>query len=128
MSTTLLPDFNDPDLAHRVDRMTPREIDMLPFGAIRIDSDGKVSFYSATEARMSGRGDRQTVGLEFYTDVAPCMAHPGVKGRVDAARLAGDLDLEFEHVGDFADRQRVLQVRALSAAQGAVWLFIRRHG
>ena len=101
-------------------------IDQLPFGAIKLDRSVAVVFISQRERELSGRGDRPSIGLAFFTDIAPCMDNPQFKGRIDAALAAGTLDAEFTHVGDFADRDRELSVRAQSAADGGVWLFLRR--
>lgn len=54
------------------------------------------------------------------------MDNPRFKGRIDEAVAAGTLDAEFTHVGDFGDRDRELFVRAQSASDGGVWLFMKR--
>ncbi|WP_157267410.1 PAS domain-containing protein [Azohydromonas aeria] len=120
------PDYDDPDLARRVEAMAPADIDALPFGALRVDADGQVCFYSRREAQLSGRDLRPTVGLHFFTEIAPCMDTPLVRGRIERALAAGTLDVRLRHVGDFADRSRTLEMRALSAAGGGFWLFLRR--
>lgn len=120
------PAYDDPDLARRVEALSPQDIDALPFGTIRVAADGQVSFYSRTEAQQSGRDLRPTVGLNFFIDVAPCMDTPLVRGRIERALAAGTLDVRMRHVGDFADRGRTLELRALSAAGGGFWLFLRR--
>jgi photoactive yellow protein len=126
MGTPGLPDFESPDLAHVVECMPLEAVDRLPFGVIRLDKDGIVTFYSKREAELSGRGGIPTVGLKFFSEVAPCMDNPGFRGRIEAARAAGTLDIEFNHLGDFADRSRELCVRAQSASDGGVWLFHQR--
>jgi photoactive yellow protein len=120
------PDYDSPDLARQAEAMTPEQIDALPFGAIRVDAGGQVCFYSRTEARLSGRDQRPTVGLDFFLDIAPCMGTPLVRGRIEQALAAGTLDVRMRHVGDFADRSRTLELRALSATGGGFWLFLRR--
>lgn len=120
------PAYDDADLARRVEALAPAEIDALPFGAIRVAADGQVSYYSRTEAQQSGRDLRPTVGLNFFIDVAPCMNTPLVRGRIERAMAAGTLNVRMRHVGDFADRGRTLELRALSAAGGGFWLFLRR--
>jgi photoactive yellow protein len=121
-----LPDFDAPDLASRVEALAPADIDALPFGTLRVDAGGQVSLYSRREAQLSGRDHRPTVGLGFFTDIAPCMDTPLVRGRIERALAAGTLDVRMRHVGDFADRGRTLELRALSATGGGFWLFLRR--
>ena len=120
------PAFDTPNLSEVVEQLPVEEIDRLPFGAIKLDLSGAVIFISQRERELSGRGDRPSIGMAFFSDIAPCMNNPGFKGRIDAALEAGTLDAEFTHVGDFADRDRELSVRAQSASDGGVWLFLRR--
>ncbi len=118
--------FEAPALARAVEALTPAEIDALPFGAIRVAEDGTVAFYSAGERRLSGYGNRPTVGLRFFTDIAPCMNTPAFAGRIVRAQQEGTLDIEFEYVGDFDDREKELRVRVQSASAGGFWIFMQR--
>lgn len=122
-----LPEFDTPHLALAVEALSAEAIDSLPFGAIRLDDEGIVTYYSAAERRLSGSGDRARIGIEFFTKIAPCMDNPAFRGRIDRARTAGTLDLEFSHVGDFEDRDRELTVRIQSASAGGLWIFMRRE-
>lgn len=119
-------EFDTPRLAIEVEKLTKAEIDALPFGAIRLDRDNRVVFYSKAEARLSGYGERPSIGKIFFTDIAPCMDNEEFSGRIAAAREKGKLDIEFGWVGDFSDRSRALQVRVQSASDGGVWLFLKR--
>jgi photoactive yellow protein len=125
-NATPLPAFDDPDLSARVEVMTAEQIDALGFGTIRIGTDGVVQHYSAREATLSGFGPRNAVGLDFFARMAPCMDSPMLRGRIEKALAAGTLDMRLSHVGDFSDRQRLLDLRAVSASQGGFWLFLRR--
>ncbi len=122
-----LPDFNEPDLAMAIEALPSEAVDALPYGAIRLDDDGKVEFYSAAERRLSGSGNHDRLGLDFFSKIAPCMDNPDFRGRVERARESGTLDLEFSHVGDFEDRDRELTGRIQSASAGGYWIFMRRE-
>ena len=120
------PRFDAPDLRQLVEAMTPDAIDALPFGTIRTDANGTITQYSRTEARLSGYDGTRPIGLNFFTAVAPCTDTPEFRGRIERARQAGLLDIEFGHTGDFSDPQRTLRVRVLSAADGGCWIFLQR--
>ena len=47
-------DFDAPDLAGAIERLSQHDLDRLPFGVILIERDGTVLFYSETEMRQSG--------------------------------------------------------------------------
>jgi hypothetical protein len=48
--------------------------------------------------------------------------------RIEEALAAGELHIEIGHAGDFSDRMRFIRVRAMSAADGGIWLALRREG
>jgi photoactive yellow protein len=121
-----LPSYDDPDLARRVETLPATALDELPFGAIHVDAEGRVTRYSRVEAEQSGMYQRPVLGRAFFQDIAPCMNGPAVRERIERARAAGTLDVRLRHVGDFADRGRTLEIRAMSAADGGFWLFNRR--
>jgi photoactive yellow protein len=125
-SSTLL-DYHVPHLAREVERLSEGQIDALPFGAIRLTAEGEVEYYSAAERRLSGSGERQRVGLHFFDQVAPCMDNEHYRGRIQQAVATGTLDLEFSHIGDFADSERELTVRIQSSSTGGYWIFMRRE-
>lgn len=120
------PDFDMPDLAKAIERMPAADIDSLPYGVIHLDARGVVTSFSRREAELSGFHPARAVGMAFFKDVAPCMDGPELRGRIEAAMVAGTLDAEFTHIGDFSDRDREVCIRAQSAAGGGVWLFIKR--
>ena len=119
--------FDDPDLARKAEALEESLLDRLPFGAIRLDEQGVVRVYSGAERRLSGSGNRERLGHDFFTEIAPCMNTEEFRGRIDRARAAGRLDLEFGYVGGFADGERELAVRIQSASDGGVWIFMRRE-
>ena len=122
----MIPNFESADLARRIEALSPAELDALPYGVIKLDAHGVVLGYSATEATRSGRKKRPTVGLDFFHEVAPCMASPAMRGRVEAAAARGTVDIEIGWTGDFDDPDRDIRIRVMSASDGGLWLFMNR--
>jgi photoactive yellow protein len=120
-----LPTFDTLRLAEAVEALPPETLDELPFGAIYLDEKGIVRRYNKTRSEQSGRGTMPTVGLSYFADVAPCLDNGYFKGRIDKARAAGGLDISFSFIGDFADRNREIAVRAQGANDGGTWIFIQ---
>lgn len=125
-SEGLLERIDDETLPSRIERLSPEEIDALPFGVVRLDAEGIVTFYSRTEAEQSGFGDRRAIGRDFFTQLAPCLGTPERMRRIEEARHAGTLDISFEQIGDFDDAERDLRVRVVSAEGGGVWVCLQR--
>jgi photoactive yellow protein len=123
---TQLEHIDDPTLPARVATLSPAELNNLPFGVIQLDPEGKVTFYSKTEAEQSGYRDRRAIGRDFFTQMAPCLGTPERLHRIDQARREGTLDISFEQIGDFDDAERELHVRVVSAPGGGLWLFLER--
>ena len=55
-----------------VSRLSPNELDQLPYGLICIDAQGRVVHYNDAEARLARLPKERVVGRNFFTDVAPC--------------------------------------------------------
>jgi photoactive yellow protein len=126
MSFTTAPAFDEPQLARSVERLPDVVVHGLPYGAIRLDRDGRVVFFSDAEARLSGYDARPTIGRDFFKEIAPCFATDAFLGRIERARAAGTLDIELELIGDFDDADKELRCRAQSASDGGIWIFIQR--
>jgi len=119
-------DFDDPDLAAKVEALAPEAIDALAFGAVRLDAAGRVTLFSRAEARLSGYGSRPAIGLAFFTEIAPCMNLPGFRGRLEQGLATGVIEARFAWTGDFSDRERPLQVRMHGISGGGCWIFLQR--
>ena len=117
-------DFDAPDLAARIEQLSEIEIDRLPFGVVRLDPEGLILRYSATEARQSGYGS-QPVGLNFF-EIARCSGKNDVRAQIVRGQEEGHVDLEFALPGDYADPARGVRLRVQSARQGGVWMFMQR--
>lgn len=123
-----LPGFDTPRLARAIEQLPATAIDTLPFGVIRLDAEGRVTLYNATERRLSGY-QGTVLGESFFGVIAPCMDNEEFRGRIDAARTAGRLDIAFGYVSDMPGGQRnvALDIRVQSAADGGVWVFLQRE-
>ena len=80
-------DFEAPDLAARVEQLSHEQIDQLPFGAILLDNEGIVLFYSAAERRLSGYPG-EAVGKNFF-EIARCFGKVDLRARAQSARQGG---------------------------------------
>lgn len=102
-----IPEFHGLNLASIVERLPPAAVHALPFGAVQLDQEGRVTFYSKAEHRLSGY-HKDVIARSFFTKIAPCMNNPDFRGRIDKAMKAGELSIIFSYVGDFEVRTESL--------------------
>ena len=55
-----------------VSRLSPGELDQLPYGLICLDAQGRVVHYNDAESRLADLPKERVIGRNFFTDVAPC--------------------------------------------------------
>jgi photoactive yellow protein len=65
----------------QIPSLSEAELDALPQGIIRLDKTGKILYYSHAQAALAHRAIATTVGLNFFTEVAPCTAVRDFQGR-----------------------------------------------
>ena len=58
--------------AHQVQDLTEQELEKLPFGAIQLDTAGRILPFNGFESQISGVSKEQAVGKLFFTEIAPC--------------------------------------------------------
>jgi photoactive yellow protein len=109
----------DPRTLDEAKTLTGNDLDALPFGVIAVDRTGKILEYNTYERAISGMGEREIVGLNFFHDLAPCTAIREFEGRFQALLDSADTAIEpFEFVFPLAiGRQRVNVVFVRTSAQ-----------
>ena len=55
-----------------VSRLSPGELDQLPYGLICLDANGRVVHYNDAESRLARLPKERVIGKNFFADVAPC--------------------------------------------------------
>ena len=109
-----------------ISRMNESQLDELPFGAIRLDKEGKILSYNATEAKLTGRDPKRVIGRNFFTDVAPCTNVQSFAGRFREGVAKGDMHVIFPYRFDFQMAPRDVTVTLFYSQQTeTAWVFVR---
>jgi photoactive yellow protein len=117
--------WNQVDL---IDRLSPGEVEALPFGAIRLDSEGKILSYNAAEAKLADRDPKKVVGKNFFTEVAPCTNVQEFAGRFHEGFAAKDLNAVFPYRFLFPTGHIDVWVRLFySQSTGSAWVFVSQQ-
>jgi photoactive yellow protein len=109
-----------------IGRMNEQELDGLPFGAIRLDKDGKVLSYNAAEGKITGRDPKVVIGKNFFMDVAPCTNVQAFAGRFREGVAKKDMHVIFPYRFDFEMAPRDVSVTLFYSKQtDSAWVFVR---
>lgn len=103
------------DEGARLARVSARDLDALPYGAILMDDSGRIVAYNDTESRMARLPVEAVIGRNFFTEVAPCTRVKDFEGRfraLAAGQGAGLVSFDFVFPFPFgAQRVSVLLTR-----------------
>jgi photoactive yellow protein len=113
-------------LTSEIDGLTDDEIDGLPFGAIQLDTDGKILKYNMYEAGMAGLDRGSVIGKNFFSEVAPCTAVQEFYGRFQRGVRMRVLHEKFRY--HFAFRHKPIDVTITlfySGITNSVWVFAK---
>jgi len=111
-------------LTSEIDGLTEDQIDGLPFGAIQLDTSGKILTYNMYEAGMAGLDRGGVIGKNFFIDVAPCTAVQEFYGRFQRGVRMRVLHENFRY--HFAFKHKPVDVTITffySLITNSVWVF-----
>jgi photoactive yellow protein len=115
-------------LLARVDGLTAGELDALPFGAIQLDRDGTILQFNEYEANLSNRRAPETVGRNFFRDVAPCTNVREFYGVFRDGVERGELQATFDYRFAFKQAPRNVRVTLFySVPTATVWVFVQER-
>ncbi len=119
--------FSTHNVANELASMNDEDLDLLAFGAVELDRDGKIVRYNAAEADISGRDQDGMVGRNFFSEVAPCTRSDAFEGRFRAGVAAGKLDVQFTYVLDHEMVPTEVRVRMHRIEnKDTYWVLIKR--
>lgn len=109
-----------------IDGMDGEALNGLPFGAIKVDEDGRILFYNKAESLLSGRAPERVIGRRFFHEVAPCTNMPSFYGRFVQAVVREKAQVSFTFVFDFAMRPVRVRIDMTPAREsGQYWILVR---
>ena len=110
---------------YALDNLSSQQLDALPCGAIKVDAEGRILFYSRSQGRITNREPAAVIGRNFFSEVAPCTVVPEFYGRFRRGVLTGELQTTFEFVFDFEMRPVQVRIAMRGAAQpGEFWIIV----
>ena len=109
-----------------VPRLSPEQLDALPFGVIQLDEAGVVVGYNRAESALSGRDPAEVLGRNFFTEVAPCTSVKAFQSRFRSV-LSAERPLEaFSFSFHFPKRVTEVEIAFVRAPSGVVFVNVRK--
>jgi photoactive yellow protein len=110
----------------RIQGFNEQQLDQLPFGAIRLDREGKILSFNQAESNLSGRKKKNVVGKSFFDEVAPCTNVQEFAGKFREGVSRGTLHTVFPYVFDYEmDPRNVWVTLFYSNETDTAWVFVR---
>lgn len=110
----------------RIDSLSENDFDALPFGAIKLDAEGRILKYNLYESKLAERDRAEVIGQNFFTEVAPCTNVKEFAGRYRQGITSGKLDTTFPY--RFLFPKKVIDVEitlVLSPGGQSAWVFVK---
>jgi photoactive yellow protein len=105
-------------------RMSESEFDALPFGAIRLDGHNRVELYNAAEADIARRDATQTIGRDFFVEVAPCTNTVDFRGTLDDLVRSGRKNARINYRFRFPWGYRDVRIQFWVPRAAERWIFV----
>ena len=116
--------FEDSD-TERLDIMSGIEFDTLPYGIIRLDTEGRVLAFNRAESLDSGLKQQHVIGRDWFRDIAPCTNTAKFFGKFKEGVAKGMVDTQFDYVFTRFSEPTV-RVHMLRAPGEDFWILIKR--
>lgn len=107
--------------------MSKKRLDALPFGAIRLDRDGRIVAYNAYEATAAREETERVVGRRFSA-IAPCVRVKAFAERAERARRGEGVDEVLRFVFPRHGSSSWVSLRLYAeAGQDELWIFVSQR-
>ena len=110
----------------RIDSLAEDDFDALPFGAIKLDADGRILKYNLYESKLAERDRQEVIGQNFFTEIAPCTNVQEFAGRYRQGMAEGELNTTFPY--RFLFPKKIIDVEitlVMSPGGESAWVFVK---
>lgn len=110
----------------QVQDLSEEELEHLPFGAIQLDTTGRILRFNGFESKISGVAKAQAVGKMFFTEVAPCTNVKEFYGRFKEGVARKRLHEKFRYHYSFKRNPLDVTITLFySDLTQSIWVFVR---
>ena len=110
----------------QVQDLTEQELEKLPFGAIQLDTNGRIQRFNGYESQISGVSKEQAIGKLFFTEIAPCTNVKEFYGRFKEGVARKRLHEKFRYHYSFKHNPMDVTITLFySDLTQSIWVFVR---
>jgi photoactive yellow protein len=111
-----------------VSALSDAEADQLPFGFIRLDSEGRVIAYNTQESALSGLPREGVLGKNFFRTIAPCTCVDEFEGTLQTMMASGQAQRrQIEFLFKFKHRTTIVDISMTTdPRRGYATLLVRK--
>lgn len=107
--------------------MDPSRAELLPYGAILLDTSGRVLKYNSVECGIAGRTPDQVLGKRFFEEVAPCAKGHVFYNHFFRAVSQKQINVIFDYTFDYKMEKTNVRIHMKSAdTSRGIWVFVKR--
>ncbi|MDX1960743.1 MAG: photoactive yellow protein [Leptospiraceae bacterium] len=121
--------FVDSNILGRLGNLTRTDVDMLPYGAIKVDKEGIIQLYNRYESELANVPVANAEGKNFFTQVAICTNNRLFYGRFKEGVAKGELNLVFNYVFTYNMKPSNVMIHIYhDKASDTNWVFVKFKG
>jgi photoactive yellow protein len=106
--------------------LTEAELEQLPFGAIQLDTSGRILRYNGFESKLSGIHKNRALGKHFFTELAPCTNVKEFYGRFQEGVARKRMHEKFRYHFSFKKNPIDVTITLFySDLTDSIWVFAR---
>jgi photoactive yellow protein len=117
------------ELLGNLPQMKQTQLDMLDFGCVKVDDEGKILGYNRWQSEFANVAVDEAVGKNFFRELAPCTNNRLVFGRFKQGVAGGSLDVVVSYAFTYRMRPTLVKVHLYREPKTRTnWVMVRRVG
>ncbi len=105
----------------------PQRAEYLPFGAVLLDRNGRITKYNKAESMIANRNPEEVIGKNFFNEIAPCAKGKRFHGEFLKFHQTGQINVMFDYKFAYKGANVGVKIHLKSQPDGQhCWLFVKR--
>lgn len=108
--------------------LTAAQAEKLDFGVVKLDETGKILIYNSyNSVHFTDFAGKNVIGLNYFTEVAPCSNNFMFSGRFLRGVQIGSLNQVFDYVFTYKIEPTKVKIHLLhDHTSNTNWIFVRK--